>query len=108
MAKSDVGTYEKLVYQRLNDFENLRDDASLLYASCVSAIRGKEYIRTKTLFEFFAVDSKNKNLPKIPTMSSVVRLNTKLQKEYPHLRGKYWEKRQKHSKDYEEDLGYGR
>ena len=39
-------------------------------------------------------------------MASVIRLNTKLQKKYPNLRGKDWEKKQKHSKDYKKDLGY--
>lgn len=105
LAVSDVKRYEDLVYELLDSYGSLRDNVGELYLACIMRIRGREYIEKTTLFEFFRGD--NSKLPKIPTMSSVIRLSTKLQKDNPHLRGKEWEKRQKHSKDYKEDLGYG-
>lgn len=106
LAKSDVGKYEDLIYELLDNFRGLRDSTGELYLACIMKIRGDDYIRTTTLLDFFHGD--DSNLPKVPSMASVIRLSTKLQKENPHLRGRKWEERQKHSKDYKEDLGYGR
>ena len=105
-AKSDIGRYEDLVYELLDNYRGLRDNVGELYLACIMRIRGMDYIKTVTLFEFFR--DENSSLPKVPSMSSVIRLSTKLQKQHPFLRGKDWEKRQKHSKDYKEDLGYGK
>lgn len=107
MAVSDIKRYEDLVYELLNNYSSLRDNVGELYLACIMRIRGEIYIRNTSLFEFFRDHPNKKELPKVPTMASIIRLSTKLQKENPHLRGKEWEKRQKHSKDYKEDLGYG-
>lgn len=107
-AKSDVGRYEDLVYELLNNYRGLRDNVGELYLACIMRIRGREYINNTTLIQFFTEDVYRKDLPKVPSMASVIRLSTKLQKDNPLLRGKEWENRQKHSKDYKEDLGYGR
>lgn len=107
-AKSDVGRYEDLVFRLLYHYPMLRDDTGKLYLACISEIRGRDYIRLTSMYTFFTDDAENKDLPKVPTMASVIRLSTKLQKQNPLLRGKEWENRQKHSKDYKEDLGYGR
>lgn len=107
-AKSDVGRYEDLVYELLNNYRGLRDNVGELYLACIMRIRGREYINNTTLIQFFTEDVYRKDLPKVPTMASVIRLSTKLQKQNPLLRGKEWENRQKHSKDYKEDLGYER
>lgn len=101
---SDIKRYKDLVYDLLLKYPILRDDVGKLYLACIQAIRGREYIRNTNLLEFF--NSDNKNLPKIPTMASVIRLNTKIQKEHSDLRGIDWEKKQVHSKHYKEDLGY--
>lgn len=106
MPKSDIGRYEDLVFDLLSKYSFLRDDVNALYLACVAAIRGKDYVRTTTLFEFFS--TKHPELEKVPTMSSVIRLNTRIQKDNPSLRGVDWEKKQVHSKDYKEDLGYAR
>lgn len=106
-ANSDIGRYEDLVYDLLDSYRGLRDDVGQLYLACIMRIRGENYIKETSLYKFFFIDANNRDLPKIPSMSSIIRLNTRLQKEHPHLRGKDWEKRQKHSKDYKEDLGYG-
>lgn len=103
---SDVGRYEDLVFDLLSEYRILRDDVNLLYLACVMSIRGKEYINNTTLKDHFKNNINNPELKKIPTMASVIRLNTKLQKKHPNLRGKDWEKKQKHSKDYKKDLGY--
>lgn len=103
---SDVGRYEDLVKDLLTKYEFIRDDVDDLYLACIAAIMGKEYIRNTSLLQFFHKDKKNKDMKKLPSMASIIRLNTKLQKEYPELRGKEWEARQKHSKDYKKDLGY--
>lgn len=108
MAKSDIGRYEDLVYELLKKYPFLRDNIGQLYVACISIRRGKEYVRGTTLYDFFVTDCNNESLPKVPTMASVIRLNTRLQKENPELRGKDWEAKQKHSKDYKEDLGYGK
>lgn len=108
MAKSDVGRYEDLVYELLDNYGSLRDNSGELYLACIMRIRGREYINNTTLIQFFTEDTYRKDLPKVPSMASVIRLSTRLQKENPHLRGKYWNERQKHSKDYKEDLGYGK
>lgn len=101
---SDVKRYEDLVMDLLTRYPFLRNDINQLYVSCISYIRGRDYVRSTTLSDFFGND--NKDLPKVPTMASVIRLNTKLQKEHPELRGVDWEKKQAHSKDYKKDLGY--
>jgi hypothetical protein len=106
MAMSDAGRYKDLVFDLLSEYRILRDDVNLLYLACVMSIRGKEYINNTTLKDHFKNNINNPELKKIPSMASVIRLNTKLQKENPNLRGKDWEKKQKHSKDYKEDLGY--
>ena len=103
---SDIKRYEDLVYDLLLRYGALRDNVNLLYLACIMQIRGKEYIETVTLKEHFKDYLNDPQLSKVPTMSSVIRLNTKLQKKYPNLRGKDWEKKQKHSKDYKRDLGY--
>ena len=103
---SDAGRYKDLVFDLLTRYPVLRDNVNQLYLACIMNIRGKEYIQNTTLLHFFRDDVTNGNLPKVPSMASVIRLNTKLQKENPDLRGKDWEKKQKHSKDYKEDLGY--
>lgn len=107
MAKSDIKRFEDLVYELLDSFRGLRDNSGELYLACIMKIRGRDYIENTSLLEFFHKDADREDLPKVPTMASVIRLSTKLQKENPHLRGREWEKRQKHSKDYKEDLGYG-
>lgn len=107
MARSDVGRYEDLVYELLEKYRSLRDNTGELYLACIMRIRGREYINNTTLLQFFKQDMERDDLPKIPSMASVIRLSTKLQKEYSHLRGREWDERQKHSKDYKEDLGYG-
>ena len=106
-ANSDISRYEDLVYDLLNRYTKMRDDTSELYLACIMSLRGMDYVTNTTLRTFFIDHRDKKDLPKIPSMASVIRLSTKLQKEHPHLRGIYWEKRQKHSKDYQEDLGYG-
>ena len=103
---SDAGRYKDLVFDLLSEYRILRDDVNLLYLACVMSIRGKEYINNTTLKDHFKNNINNPELKKIPSMASVIRLNTKLQKENPNLRGKDWVKKQKHSKDYKEDLGY--
>ena len=103
---SDAGRYKDLVFDLLSEYRILRDDVNLLYLACVMSIRGKEYINNTTLKDHFKNNINNPELKKIPSMASVIRLNTKLQKENPNLRGKDWGKKQKHSKDYKEDLGY--
>ena len=103
---SDAGRYKDLVFDLLTQYRALRDDVNLLYLACIMSIRGKEYIENTTLKDHFKNNINNPELKKIPSMASVIRLNTKLQKENPNLRGKDWEKKQKHSKDYKEDLGY--
>lgn len=108
MVRSDVGRYEDLVFDLLSKYTILRDSVDDLYLACIMTIRGNEYIRETSLYKFFHEDRKDKNQPKTPTMSSIIRLNTKLQKRHPELRGKDWEKKQAHSKDYKEDLGYAR
>lgn len=105
-ARSDVGRYEDLVFELLESYRGLRDNVSELYLACIMRIRGTEYIEKTSLKEFFIGD--DKDLPKVPSMASVIRLSTKLQKDNPHIRGREWEKRQAHSKDYKEDLGYGK
>lgn len=107
-AKSDVGRYEDLVKELLTNFRGLRDDIDDLYLACIMRIKGDNYIRETSLYEFFHKDKKDPDQVKMPSMASIIRLNTKIQKNYPELRGKEWEARQKHSKDYKEDLGYGR
>lgn len=107
-VKSDIGRYEDLVKHLLTEYKFLRDDIDDLYLACISTIMGKEYIRNTSLYQFFHKDKKDPNQVKLPSMASIIRLNTKLQKNYPELRGEKWEERQKHSKDYKEDLGYGR
>ena len=106
LAKSDVGRYKDLVYELLDNYRGLRDNSGELYLACIMRIRGREYINNTTLIQFFTEDTYRNDLPKVPSMASVIRLNTKLQKKYPELRGKDWEKKQKHSKDYKKDLGY--
>ena len=103
---SDAGRYKDLVFDLLIHYRALRDDVNLLYLACIMSIRGKEYIENTTLKDHFKNNINNPELKKIPSMASVIRLNTKLQKENSNLRGKDWEKKQKHSKDYKEDLGY--
>ena len=103
---SDIGKYEYLIKDLLTRYRSLRDSVDELYLACIMEIRGKEYISKTSLYTFFHIDKKNKDLIKIPTMSSVIRLNTKIQKENPELRGIDWEKKQCHSKDYKKDLGY--
>lgn len=103
---SDAGRYKDLVFDLLTRYRALRDDVNLLYLACVMSIRGKEYIENTTVKEHFKDYMNDPLQKKIPSMASVIRLNTKLQKENPNLRGKDWEKKQKHSKDYKEDLGY--
>lgn len=103
---SDAGRYKDLVFDLLTKYRALRDDVNLLYLACVMQIRGREYIENTALKEHFKDNINNSELKKIPSMASVIRLNTKLQKEYPELRGKEWEARQRHSKDYKKDLGY--
>lgn len=105
-ANSDIARFEDLVYELLDSYRGLRDNVGELYLACIMRLRGRDYIEKTSLLEFFTKD--DKSLPKVPSMSSVIRLSTKLQKENPFLRGREWEKRQKHSKDYKEDLGYGR
>lgn len=103
---SDVGRYEDLVKDLLTKYKGLRDDVDDLYLACIMTIMGKEYIQNTSLYKFFHEDKKNKDMKKLPSMASIIRLSTKLQKENPELRGKEWEARQKHSKDYKKDLGY--
>lgn len=103
---SDAGRYKDLVFDLLTHYRALRDDVNLLYLACIMSIRGKEYMENTTLKDHFKNNINNPELKKIPSMASVIRLNTKLQKENPNLRGKDWVKKQKHSKDYKEDLGY--
>ena len=95
LAKSDVGRYEDLVYELLDNYRGLRDNSGELYLACIMRIRGREYINNTTLIQFFTEDTYRNDLPKVPSMASVIRLSTRLQKEHPHLRGKEWEKRQK-------------
>lgn len=103
---SDAKRYKDLVFDLLTQYKVLRNDVNLLYLACVMTIRGREYIENTTLKEHFKDNINNSELKKIPSMSSVIRLNTKLQKEYSNLRGANWEEKQKHSKDYKRDLGY--
>ena len=107
LAVSDVKRFEDLIFGLLERYRALRDDTHKLYLACIMEIRGRDYINNITLLRFFTEDVNKQDLPKVPTMASVIRLSTKLQKEYPHLRGEHWEERQRHSKDYKEDLGYG-
>ena len=107
MAVSDIKRFEDLVYELLDNYGSLRDSTAELYLACIMKIRGRDYIDKTSLLRFFTTDINRDDLPKVPTMASVIRLSTKLQKEYPHLRGREWDRRQKHSKDYREDLGYG-
>jgi len=104
VAKSDVGKYIDLVEQLLKQYTNLRDDSGLLYVACVSKIRGKQYIEETSLYNHFK--NKDSNMQKVPTISSVVRLSTKIQTENPELRGEHWNNRQEHQKDCKQDLGY--
>lgn len=108
MAKSDIGRYEDLVKDLLTTYSGLRDSIDDLYLACIMRIMGPDYIRKTTLYEYFHCDKKDKDAHKCPSMSSIIRLSTKIQKENPQLRGVDWEKRQAHSKDYKEDLGYER
>ena len=89
---SDAGRYKDLVFDLLTKYRALRDDVNLLYLACIMSIRGKEYIENTTLKDHFKNNINNPELKKIPSLASVIRLNTKLQKENPNLRGKDWDK----------------
>lgn len=103
---TDAKRYKDLVFDLLSRYRALRDNVNLLYLACIMEIRGKEYIENTTLKEHFKDNMNDPLQKKMPSMSSIIRLNTKLQKEYPNLRGTNWEEKQKHSKDYKRDLGY--
>ena len=108
MPKSNIGRYRDLAYDLLLKYKSLRDDSEKLYLACVQAIRGDEYIREVTLVDHFNKNKNDKSLEPIPTVSSIIRLSTDLQKLHPEIRGDEWESRQRHSKDCQEDLGYGK
>lgn len=103
---TDAKRYKDLVFDLLSRYRALRDNVNLLYLACIMEIRGREYIENTTLKEHFKDNMNDPLQKKMPSMASIIRLNTKLQKEYPNLRGTNWEEKQKHSKDYKRDLGY--
>lgn len=103
---TDAKRYKDLVFDLLSRYRALRDNVNLLYLACIMEIRGREYIENTTLKEHFKDNMNDPLQKKMPSMASIIRLNTKLQKEYPDLRGTNWEEKQKHSKDYKRDLGY--
>lgn len=103
---TDAKRYKDLVFDLLSRYRALRDNVNLLYLACIMEIRGREYIENTTLKEHFKDNMNDPLQKKMPSMASIIRLNTKLQKEYPSLRGTNWEEKQKHSKDYKRDLGY--
>lgn len=103
---TDAKRYKDLVFDLLSRYRALRDNVNLLYLACIMEIRGREYIENTTLKEHFKDNINDPLQKKMPSMASIIRLNTKLQKEYPNLRGTNWEEKQKHSKDYKRDLGY--
>lgn len=103
---TDAKRYKDLVFDLLVKYRALRDNVNLLYLACIMEIRGREYIENTTLKEHFKDNMNDPLQKKMPSMASIIRLNTKLQKEYPNLRGTNWEEKQKHSKDYRRDLGY--
>jgi hypothetical protein len=103
---TDAKRYKDLVFDLLCRYRALRDNVNLLYLACIMEIRGREYIENTTLKEHFKDNMNDPLQKKMPSMASIIRLNTKLQKEYPNLRGTNWEEKQKHSKDYKRDLGY--
>ena len=103
---TDAKRYKDLVFDLLFKYRALRDNVNLLYLACIMEIRGREYIENTTLKEHFKDNMNDPLQKKMPSMASIIRLNTKLQKEHPNLRGVNWEEKQKHSKDYKRDLGY--
>ena len=103
---TDAKRYKDLVFDLLSRYRALRDNVNLLYLACIMEIRGREYIENTTLKEHFKDNMNDPLQKKMPSMASIIRLNTRLQKEYPNLRGTNWEEKQKHSKDYKRDLGY--
>lgn len=103
---TDAKRYKDLVFDLLSRYRALRDNVNLLYLACIMEIRGRDYIENTTLKEHFKDNMNDSLQKKMPSMASIIRLNTKLQKEYPNLRGTSWEEKQKHSKDYKRDLGY--
>lgn len=103
---TDAKRYKDLVFDLLCRYRALRDNVNLLYLACIMEIRGREYIENTTLKEHFKDNMNDPLQKKMPSMASIIRLNTKLQKEHPNLRGTNWEEKQKHSKDYKRDLGY--
>lgn len=106
MANSDIGRYKDLVYDLLNKYTKMRDDTSELYLACIMRLRGMDYVNNTTLRTFFIEHRDRKDLCKVPSMASVIRLSTLLQNEHPHLRGQFWQERQRHSKNCKKDLGY--
>lgn len=109
MSKSDVGRFKDITKRMLEKHSNLRDNVGLLYVAVVAEIMGLEYVKGISLYEYFRDYKENfLDRPKLPSLGSILRLNTRLQKFHPELRGENWEENQRHSNDYKEDLGYGK
>lgn len=91
---------KKEVKHLLKNFEKLRDDDHRLIANVWSRYLGKDKVAKMTADDFLKAYADKK----LPNAETIRRHRQLLQEDFPDLRGKLYDERQKHSESVKKEI----
>lgn len=102
---SSQAQFRDVVRDTLVEKPATRDNDWLLFGGVMLRLRGINYMKNISLYDFIIEASNDKDIPK-PSTST--RYRCAIQKDEPGLRGETYKDRQKYSKTYREEFRNGR
>lgn len=93
--------FRDVVTQTLEENMAARDNDWLLFGGVIQRLRGLEYMKNISLFDFLVQASKD---PTIPKPGTPTRYRSDIQKVREDLRGELYEPRQSHSNDWRKEF----
>ena len=91
--------FKTLIEQILEVNELARDNDYILYGAVIKRIKGEQFMKDISLYDFLRLAAVDKTIPSITTAT---RFRSDIQKVREELRGETYDRRMKHSKDYKE------
>lgn len=93
--------FKDVIEQVLEENELARDNDWILYGAVIKRLRGEEYMKNISLFDFLKEAAVDSSIPKITTPT---RYRSLIQNEREELRGETYENRMAHSKERREEF----
>lgn len=102
MAGNSQREFKDVIEQVLEEVPAARDNDWILFGGVIKRLRGLDYMKNTSLYDFLIQAAEDPSIPK-PTTPTRYRCN--MQKQNSELRGELYEARRAHSNDWRDEFG---